>query len=279
MIDDSTCPLYAWYGFPHLPNAPKAPKAYEICQDDRPDSPDLPDSPYPYVLCMLLGGVYAWSLLLRLAQWYVRRTYPNVSIKVAYDISKNMVHHVNAMVCVATMSPAFINNVTDIYANRIVCGGIIASFAFYLYDTACILWSLKQSLNIPYLVHHVVTMMWLWYAWNGFHREVILYVVYLLEYSNFLLYVSYHLRKVYPEYTALQMVSECFQLVWYGYFRVIRLSIFLFQVRTALFTQVFTSLLCSVMFVILYAMGLYWTCNLWKKCAKHVQRGGGASSS
>ena len=186
------------------------------------------------ILLLLLS--YGWSVLSKYMLAYVRRCRwlkhgddPKKHEKTVADISKNIVHFINAFICVATMYPSILYS-TEAFHKRVTDFGILASVSFYLYDTVRLLQGF-QSANVAYLVHHVTTISWLYYAWTDYYRQLILYAVYLLEYSNFMLYVSYHILKAYPSHKVLQTVSECFQFVWYGYFRTVRLTIHLYQVR------------------------------------------------
>ena len=238
-----------------------------------PNAKHAPLSINTTILLFIL--TYGWNIISYYTYLYVRRcswlTISNTPIhqKTIADISKNIVHFINAFVCVATMHPSilYVHDNQDAFHRQVVNLGILSSVAFYLYDTVR-LFQRFQTANIAYIVHHITTVSWLYYAWIDYHRQLILYAVYLLEYSNFMLYVSYHILKAYPTHKLLQTVSECFQFVWYGYFRTIRLTIHLIAVRGVLFTEVFQSVPMFVMFGILYVMGLYWTYKLYCKCVR-----------
>lgn len=225
----------------------------------------------PIILLLL---AYGWSIVSSYVLSYMRRCKwlkggddTKKYEKTISDISKNIVHFINAFICVSTMHPSVLYNTDAFYHRQIVNFGILASVAFYLYDTVRLVQGF-QTANVAYIIHHVTTISWLYYAWTDYHRQLILYAVYLLEYSNFMLYVSYHILKAYPTHKVLQTVSECFQFVWYGYFRTIRLTIHLYQVQEALFTEVFRSVSLTLMFIIMYTMGIYWTYNLYRKCVR-----------
>jgi hypothetical protein len=116
---------------------------------------------------------------------------------------------------------------------------------------------------LPYVIHHIIANYGLYLALTHYLRQEIMYFYYLLEYSNFLLYISYHIQKAYPNHTVLILVSDCFQFVWYSYFRIIRFLIYWFKIKSLYFDAYF---FIQLGVVILFLMGGFWSLKLFKKC-------------
>lgn len=85
---------------------------------------------------------------------------------------------------------------------------------------------------------------------------------YMLEVSNITLYVSYHVRKAHPSKAALIMASELLQLVWYSYYRIFKLTPYLYEISAEVFSLGFSAvaMICAI-----YAMGLGWSYKLLLK--------------
>lgn len=133
------------------------------------------------------------------------------------------------------------------------------SIGFYLYDTIYLL----KSLSIMYILHHVITIYLINLAMSApQHAASILKGYYILEVSNIMLYVSYHVRKAHPSKAALIMASELLQLVWYSYYRIFKLTPYLYEISEEAFSTGFgtVAMICAI-----YAMGLGWSYKLLLK--------------
>ena len=82
---------------------------------------------------------------------------------------------------------------------------------------------------------------------------------YILETSNIMLYVSYHVRKEYADRKQLIMLSELVQLGWYTYYRIFKLTAFLYSIRAEVFQLGIGG--CA-MIATMYAMGVLWSYKL-----------------
>lgn len=160
-----------------------------------------------------------------------------------------------------------------------------ASIAFFIYDLFYILRHIflfyryhrdhsedplphplkyKDELNkkIPFIAHHIAAIYILYYAITLDNGYKIIDAFILLEKSNIMIYVSYHLHKQRREYTRINALSEFVQLMTYTYYRLFALSVFIYDHRLILFefpyiTQFMILLVCS--------MGYVWSYRLLKK--------------
>ena len=173
-------------------------------------------------------------------------------------IIKNYIHFLHAILFVAFYK---------ILDHSILSYPIIFSLGFYTCDMAYIFYNIAKGDNykkhLPYTIHHIIANYGLYLALTQYLREEIMYFYYLLEYSNFLLYISYHIQKAYPNHTILILVSECFQFVWYSYFRIIRFLIYWLKIKSLYVDAYF---LIQLGVIILFFMGAFWSFKLFKKC-------------
>jgi hypothetical protein len=145
------------------------------------------------------------------------------------------------------------------------------SVGYYIYDFIYIFTCILKSKNefkkrFPFVIHHFISIYLLKLSLMGENKEQILYGYNILETSNIMLYVSYHMNKEYGNYLHLTITSEFFQLLWYFYFRVIKFSLYLHSNKMQLFQ--FHSITQSAVFA-LYFMGVIWSYKLVKKNIKN----------
>jgi hypothetical protein len=147
------------------------------------------------------------------------------------------------------------------------------SIGYYIYDLIYIIkriYKMKSKdefeRRFPFIVHHLIGVYLLNASQTGESKYHILYGYNILETSNIMLYVSYYLQKKYATYLHLNMISEFIQLLWYSYFRIIKLSSFIYINKT-LFLQ-FQFITKSVI-IILHFMGILWSYKLFKKNIKN----------
>lgn len=131
------------------------------------------------------------------------------------------------------------------------------SIGFYLYDTA----RLCLSKTGPwYILHHAMTM----YLLNAAltvpqHAPSLLKGYYMLEMSNVMLYVSYHVHKEHGDKPALVMASELLQLGWYAHYRIFKLTPYFYEVIAEALTL---GIGACAMIAVIYVMGLGWSYRL-----------------
>lgn len=147
------------------------------------------------------------------------------------------------------------------------------SIGYYTYDLIYIftcIYKVKSKdefkQRFPFILHHLIGIYLLNASQTGESKYHLLYGYNILETSNIMLYVSYHLRKEYGNYLHLNILSEFFQLLWYSYFRIIKLSLFIYTNKT-FFLQLY--LTTRVVVIILHFMGIIWTYKLVKKNIKN----------
>ena len=151
------------------------------------------------------------------------------------------------------------------------------SIGYYMYDliyiSSCVYkHRSKDEFNrrYPFIIHHVIGI----YLLNacifntGESKFNLLYGYNILETSNIMLYVSYHLHKEYPNYLHLNMLSEFFQLLWYSYFRVIKFLLFMVRNKTHVYEFCYAT---QFFIAILYFMGIIWSYKLLNKNIKNFK--------
>jgi hypothetical protein len=146
------------------------------------------------------------------------------------------------------------------------------SIGFYIYDVFFIFFKLliqkdKFLKHIPYLIHHSLAFFGLFLAKDIQLQNYTLTYYYLLEYSNFMIYISYHINKRYPEYKNLVLVTQCFQYIWYSYFRIGRFIIYTTQISDVILEQ---HISIYLVLLALFSMGLIWSYNLFLKCFREL---------
>lgn len=151
------------------------------------------------------------------------------------------------------------------------------SIGYYIYDlayiTSCIYKSRSKdefTRRFPFIIHHFIGL----YLLNasisdaGESKFYLLYGYNILETSNIMLYISYHLHKECPNYFHLNIMSEFLQLLWYSYYRIIKFSIFVFRNKTYFFQFHYR---IQFVIVILYFMSIIWSYKLVKKNIKNFK--------
>ena len=149
------------------------------------------------------------------------------------------------------------------------------SIGYYTYDLIYILSCIYKSKSkdelkrrIPFIIHHFIAIYLLNASQTGESESKyhLLYGYNVLETSNIMLYVSYHLHKKYENYLHLNIISEFFQLLWYSYFRIIIFSSFMYTNKTFFFQL---DLVTQFIVIILHCMGITWSYKLVKKNIKN----------
>ena len=203
------------------------------------------------------------TYLLALLFWPISHKFFVYLLNGRTEIGKNINHFLHALIYV------FLYKIIPYHVKYL----ILVSIAFYTFDTGYIMNELYREIysykrQLPYLIHHGIAIYGLYLAYTDYYTEIVMYFYYLLEYSNFMLYISYHIQKSYPNNRSLQLVSQSLQLVWYSYFRIIRFLVYLYKIWP-IFLE--TTATVKTMFVSLFIMGFYWSFNLFKKCKKEIK--------
>jgi len=143
------------------------------------------------------------------------------------------------------------------------------SLGYYTYDLlyifACIYKKNTKDIimrRVPYIIHHLAGIYLLHDTLISENTGPLLYAYNLLETSNIMIYISYHLHKEYANHPRVIMISEFIQLVWYVYYRIICFSSFVYNNQTRFLEFCVTS---RCMIVALYCMGVAWSYNLVKR--------------
>jgi hypothetical protein len=147
------------------------------------------------------------------------------------------------------------------------------SIGYYTYDLIYIftcIYKVKSKdefkRRFPFIIHHLFGIYLLKLSLIGKSKEQILYGYNILETSNVMLYVSYHLHKEYGNYLHLNIMSEFFQLLWYSYYRVIKFLLYIHDNKAQYFQFHSTT---QFVIVALYFMGVIWSYKLVKKNIKN----------
>ena len=108
------------------------------------------------------------------------------------------------------------------------------SIGFFIYDLIYIFSSLNRK-QTPFILHHIASICVLNAALTSASKEHILYAYNILEKSNIMIYISYYLHKQYAEYVRLNIVTDFMQLLVYSYYRLIQLSLFIYNNKVRFF--------------------------------------------
>jgi hypothetical protein len=147
------------------------------------------------------------------------------------------------------------------------------SIGYYVYDLIYILSCIYKSKSkdelkqrYPFIIHHFIGLYLLNASQTGESKFHLLYGYNILETSNIMLYVSYHLHKECANYLHLNIISEFIQLLWYSYFRIIQFSLYVYNNKMHYFQLNFT---CKLVIFVIYCMGIIWSYKLVKKNIKN----------
>jgi len=116
--------------------------------------------------------------------------------------------------------------------------------------------------QLPFIAHHIAAIYILYSAIIIANGRYILDAFLILEKSNIMIYVSYHLHKQYREYTRINAISEFVQLMTYTYYRLFALSVFIYDQRLTLFTYPYIT---QFLILLVWSMGYAWSYRLLKK--------------
>jgi hypothetical protein len=168
------------------------------------------------------------------------------------EVSKNIIHFIHGLIFIVCHN--YKNDM--IYITHV-------SIGFYIYDlfyliTTSLKVEDKLSRNAPYIVHHIITIKILYSSLYNVYFLLILNGYYIFEMSNMMLYISYHIRKEY-ENEKLIFATDFIQLIWYSYFRIIKILLFCYSVSYEIYEQ---TIISQIMLLIVYLMGISWSYKL-----------------
>jgi len=171
-------------------------------------------------------------------------------------ISKNMNHLLHTLI--------FMMHYTQNYEME---HAIHISIGFFSYD---IIYMVRRDgilRNVSYILHHGIAIYLLNLTWiEPICAEHMLKGYSILESSNIMLYVSYHVQKEWPDRKAWIRASEFVQLLWYVYYRIFNFTGFLYQIREEV---IMLGICGSAMIAAVYLMGATWSCKLIMKNVQH----------
>ena len=143
------------------------------------------------------------------------------------------------------------------------------SIGFFSYDIIYMLTMTHDSIrrNASYILHHAISIYLLNLSFTApIHAESIMKGYSILESSNIMLYVSYHVQKEWPHRTSWIRASEFVQLLWYMHYRIFKLTVFMYEIFEELKIAGGGAF---VMLVALYVMGAMWSYKLMMKNVQH----------
>ena len=127
----------------------------------------------------------------------------------------------------------------------------VLSFSYFIWDTYYIIIQ-RSSDNYPYILHHVIALVMIQDQLLNYNRNFIIFLFCIAEFSNFPIYVIYHLKKI--GYTHNMVYLQLCQLIWFGFFRIIVFGCYI-KDCISLIDNIIK--LLSLLFI--YILGVYWS--------------------
>lgn len=144
------------------------------------------------------------------------------------------------------------------------------SIGFYIYDLFYLFYLIYKASNAstelkvrtPFIIHHIATVYVLHESLYHENQKYVLYAFDILEKSNIMLYISYHIHKEYTQSVRLNITADFLQLLFYSYYRVFELSLYIYNHTIELYRFNY-----GVQFLIvgIFCMGFAWTYKLVKR--------------
>jgi hypothetical protein len=126
------------------------------------------------------------------------------------------------------------------------------STTYFINDTRIILKC--DVIDYPIVYHHVAAMLLLYAFYIGYYEYSLIYLYNTAEISNIPMYITYHLRKTSSD-IEFNLCSNILQAIFYGYFRVYRMTDYLIKNTYLIYTPLAPLL-------VIYIMGLVWFITL-----------------
>jgi hypothetical protein len=168
------------------------------------------------------------------------------------EVSKNIIHFIHGLIFILYHN----YRIDMVYITHV-------SIGFYIYDliylfTTVLKFKDKLGQQLPYFIHHIITITILHGSLYNAYFLSILNGYYIFEMSNMMLYISYHIHKEHKNYKLIY-VTDFIQLIWYSYYRIIKILVFSYEIIDEILEQ--KASLCIMLFVI-YLMGVSWSYKL-----------------
>lgn len=189
-------------------------------------------------LCLFIN---AWNLIYIFLNFFYK-----------YNISKNIMHFIHALLFVT-------------YYNNANNNLIYLSLSFYIYDLIYIL--VNDYSQYAYIIHHIIAIYGLYLSYNNVMTNMIFEIYYVLEISNFMIYITYHIIKTRSN-KFLHIIVEFFQFIWYSYFRVIIFTNIIYININLIIEK--SNIYGYIGLILLYIMGILWSIKLIKKNIKNI---------
>ena len=168
------------------------------------------------------------------------------------EVSKNIIHFILGIIFILYHN----------YSNDMVYMTHV-SIGFYVYDVIYLFATVlnfkdKMAQQVPYFIHHIITIAILHSSLYNVYFLLLLDGYYILEMSNMMLYISYHIHKEYKNYKLIYII-DFIQLIWYSYYRIIKILV-LSYISIDKILELKASL-CIMLFIV-FLMGVSWSYNL-----------------
>ena len=145
---------------------------------------------------------------------------------------------------------------------------IHVSIGFYIYDAFYLYLCIVRNndtfkKHAPFILHHIAGIYILNSTLSSNESYASIRSAYnILEKSNIMLYITYHVHKQYAEYVYLNMAASFIQLLTYSYFRLVELSSFIYINRLH-FREI--HFITQGLIIGIYCMGFAWSYRLLQK--------------
>jgi len=150
------------------------------------------------------------------------------------------------------------------------------SIGYYMYDLLYEVVTIRRStsslsinenaLHSSLIIHHLIGIFIIMETLTSDYKLIFLSGYNLMEISNVMLYISNYLHNEYNN-TTICIVSDFIYFLWYAYFRVIRLSGLIYENIDPFFDL---SIMSRSFIILLYCMGILWSCNLFVKTLRSI---------
>jgi hypothetical protein len=147
------------------------------------------------------------------------------------------------------------------------------SIGFYIYDLiymfSCIQANYTTTAKVaelkrraPFIIHHFAGMYLLRSTLSNESNREIIDAFAILEKSNIMIYISYHLHKEYSKWVRLNRYSVFYQFLSYSYYRLFQLSLYVYDNRTQFHRYGRET---QTLIIAVYCMGIVWSYRLLRK--------------
>jgi len=124
----------------------------------------------------------------------------------------------------------------------------------------------ENALHSSLIVHHLMGIFIIMETFTSDYKFIFLSGYTIMELSNVMLYISNYLHNEYNK-TNIIIATDFVYFLWYSYFRVIRLSGLIYENKDPFFE---ISVMSRLFIIMLYLMGVAWSCNLFVKTFRSI---------